>query len=110
MPRKQADKDPISQASSQQRRLQKHTEHTDNDPHGRHAQGAVQAGARHYPEPPFPKQHQPKPGAETLQDVSKFGADTAMKRPAQPEEIAPLASAQCSSYISGEILPIVGGY
>jgi hypothetical protein len=34
-----------------------------------------------------------------------------MKRPAQPEEIAPayvfLASAQCSSYITGEILPII---
>ena len=37
-----------------------------------------------------------------------------VKRPAQPEEIAPayvfLASAQCSSYITGEILPIIGGY
>jgi NAD(P)-dependent dehydrogenase (short-subunit alcohol dehydrogenase family) len=37
-----------------------------------------------------------------------------MKRAAQPEEIAPayvfLASAQMSSYITGEILPIVGGY
>jgi NAD(P)-dependent dehydrogenase (short-subunit alcohol dehydrogenase family) len=33
-----------------------------------------------------------------------------MKRPAQPEEIAPayvfFASPQCSSYITGEILPI----
>ena len=46
--------------------------------------------------------------------VRKFGADTAMGRPAQPEEIAPayvfLASLQCSSYITGEILPIIGGY
>ncbi len=25
---------------------------------------AMQAGARDYPEPPFPKQHQPKPGDE----------------------------------------------
>jgi NAD(P)-dependent dehydrogenase (short-subunit alcohol dehydrogenase family) len=37
-----------------------------------------------------------------------------MKRPAQPEEIAPayvfLASPQCSSCIVGEILPIIGGY
>jgi NAD(P)-dependent dehydrogenase (short-subunit alcohol dehydrogenase family) len=37
-----------------------------------------------------------------------------MKRPAQPEEIAPahvfLASAQCSSDITGAILPIIGGY
>jgi NAD(P)-dependent dehydrogenase (short-subunit alcohol dehydrogenase family) len=46
--------------------------------------------------------------------IRKFGADTPMKRPAQPEEIAPayvfLASPQCSSYITGEILPIIGGY
>jgi hypothetical protein len=26
--------------------------------------GATQAGARRYPEPPFPPQHQPKPGDE----------------------------------------------
>jgi NAD(P)-dependent dehydrogenase (short-subunit alcohol dehydrogenase family) len=47
-------------------------------------------------------------------DVSQFGAKTPMKRPAQPEEIAPayvfLASPHCSSYITGEILPIIGGY
>ena len=47
-------------------------------------------------------------------DVSQFGADTPMKRPAQPEEIAPafvfLASPHCSSYVTGEILPIIGGY
>lgn len=54
------------------------------------------------------------PSEKTAEDVSQFGAKTPMKRPAQPEEIAPayvfLASAQCSSYITGEILPIVGGY
>jgi NAD(P)-dependent dehydrogenase (short-subunit alcohol dehydrogenase family) len=47
-------------------------------------------------------------------DVAKFGAQSKMKRPAQPEEIAPayvfLASPQTSSYITGEILPIIGGY
>jgi len=46
--------------------------------------------------------------------VSKFGADTPMKRPAQPEELAPayvfLASPQTGSYITGEILPVIGGY
>jgi NAD(P)-dependent dehydrogenase (short-subunit alcohol dehydrogenase family) len=46
--------------------------------------------------------------------VAKFGSDVPMKRPAQPEELAPayvfLASDQCSSYITGEILPVVGGY
>lgn len=47
-------------------------------------------------------------------DVSKFGSDTPIKRPAQPEEITSAyvlrASPHCSSYITGEILPIIGGY
>jgi len=47
------------------------------------------------------------------QKVTKHGADTPMERPAQPEEIAPafvfLASEADSSYITGEILPILGG-
>jgi len=46
--------------------------------------------------------------------VAQFGADTPMGRSAQPEEIAPayvfLASPHCSSYITGEILPVIGGY
>jgi NAD(P)-dependent dehydrogenase (short-subunit alcohol dehydrogenase family) len=46
--------------------------------------------------------------------VAQFGAQTPMKRPAQPEEISPayvfLAAPACSSYITGEILPIIGGY
>ncbi len=54
------------------------------------------------------------PADKEAEDVSEFGAKTPMKRPAQPEEIAPayvfLASNQCSSYITGEILPIIGGY
>jgi NAD(P)-dependent dehydrogenase (short-subunit alcohol dehydrogenase family) len=54
------------------------------------------------------------PADKEAEDVAKFGADTPMKRPAQPEEIAPayvfLASPQCSSYITGEVLPIIGGY
>jgi NAD(P)-dependent dehydrogenase (short-subunit alcohol dehydrogenase family) len=43
-----------------------------------------------------------------------FGENTRMKRPAQPEEISPaylfLASPQMSGYITGEILPVIGGY
>lgn len=54
------------------------------------------------------------PSEKPPEKVANFGADTPMKRPAQPEEIAPayvfFASPQCSSYITGEILPIVGGY
>jgi NAD(P)-dependent dehydrogenase (short-subunit alcohol dehydrogenase family) len=54
------------------------------------------------------------PADKDAEDVAQFGAKTVMKRPAQPEEIAPafvfLASSHCSSYITGEILPIIGGY
>jgi NAD(P)-dependent dehydrogenase (short-subunit alcohol dehydrogenase family) len=54
------------------------------------------------------------PADKAAPDVAKFGADVPMKRPAQPEEIAPayvfLAAPSCSSYITGEILPIIGGY
>ena len=54
------------------------------------------------------------PADRPAEKVAKFGADTPMKRAAQPEEIAPafvfLAAPSCSSYITGEILPIIGGY
>ena len=54
------------------------------------------------------------PADKQAEHVAKFGSDTAMKRAAQPEEIAPafvfMAAPSCSSYITGEILPIVGGY
>jgi NAD(P)-dependent dehydrogenase (short-subunit alcohol dehydrogenase family) len=54
------------------------------------------------------------PADKQARQVAKFGADTVMKRPAQPEEIAPaflfFASPQCSSYITGEVLPVIGGY
>jgi NAD(P)-dependent dehydrogenase (short-subunit alcohol dehydrogenase family) len=46
-------------------------------------------------------------------EVSKHGADTPMKRPGQPEEVAPafvfFASNADSSYITGEVLTILGG-
>ncbi len=54
------------------------------------------------------------PADKAPADVAQFGAHTPMKRAAQPEEIAPafvfMAAPCCSSYITGEILPIVGGY
>jgi NAD(P)-dependent dehydrogenase (short-subunit alcohol dehydrogenase family) len=44
--------------------------------------------------------------------VAQFGADTDMKRPAQPQELSPayvfLAAPCCSSYISGIVLPVTG--
>lgn len=46
-------------------------------------------------------------------EVAEFGADTPLQRPAQPEEIAPafvfFASDADSSYITGEVLTLLGG-
>lgn len=53
------------------------------------------------------------PSDKRPKDVAEFGADTPMKRPAQPEEIAPafvyFASETDSSYVTGEILTLLGG-
>ena len=54
------------------------------------------------------------PADKPAKKVAEFGSDVPMKRPAQPEELSPLyvflASPVCSSYITGEIMPVVGGY
>lgn len=54
------------------------------------------------------------PADRPAQDVREFGSQTPMKRAAQPEEIAPayvfFAAPACASYITGELLPIIGGY
>jgi NAD(P)-dependent dehydrogenase (short-subunit alcohol dehydrogenase family) len=53
------------------------------------------------------------PSDKSAKDVAEFGQDTPMKRPAQPEEIAPsyvfFASEADSSYITGEVLTLLGG-
>ena len=53
------------------------------------------------------------PADRSAKDVSKFGASSDMHRPAQPEEISPayvfLAAPSCASYISGIVLPVMGG-
>jgi NAD(P)-dependent dehydrogenase (short-subunit alcohol dehydrogenase family) len=50
---------------------------------------------------------------KSAKDVAKFGQDTAMQRPGQPEEVAPayvfFASEADSSYITGEVLTLLGG-
>jgi NAD(P)-dependent dehydrogenase (short-subunit alcohol dehydrogenase family) len=53
------------------------------------------------------------PADKPAKKVAKFGADTPLKRPAQPEEIAPayvyFASEADSSYVTGEVLTLLGG-
>ena len=49
----------------------------------------------------------------TAKEAAEFGLDSPMKRPAQPEELAPayvfLASNADSSYITGTVLQVMGG-
>ena len=53
------------------------------------------------------------PADRPAADVAQFGKDSAMGRPAQPEELSPafvfLASPLMSSYINGIVLPVMGG-
>jgi NAD(P)-dependent dehydrogenase (short-subunit alcohol dehydrogenase family) len=53
------------------------------------------------------------PSDKEAEEIPEFGADTPMKRPAQPEEIAPafvfFASEADSSYVTGEIITLLGG-
>ncbi len=55
----------------------------------------------------------PADQGRTPEEVAQFGTSVPMKRPAQPEELAPayvfLASNADSSYITGAILPELGG-
>ena len=52
------------------------------------------------------------PSDRDAKEVKKFGSQSGMKRPAQPEEISPayvyLAAPSCSSYITGTVLPVIG--
>jgi NAD(P)-dependent dehydrogenase (short-subunit alcohol dehydrogenase family) len=53
------------------------------------------------------------PSTFTEEEVSKFGQNTPLKRPGQPEELAPayvyLASTIDSSYVTGQIIHVNGG-
>lgn len=53
------------------------------------------------------------PSDRDAEDIASFGQSVPMKRPAQPEELAPafvfLASPQMSSYVTGTVLPVFGG-
>lgn len=77
------------------------------------AQNLVERGIRVNCVAPGPVWTPLNPSDKKAEDVAKFGADTPMKRPAQPEEIAPayvyFASEADSSYVTGEVLTLLGG-
>lgn len=78
------------------------------------AANLIQRGIRVNAVAPGPVWTPLNPADKPAKEVKEFGSDTPMKRAAQPEEIAPafvfLAAPCCSSYITGEVLPIIGGY
>jgi NAD(P)-dependent dehydrogenase (short-subunit alcohol dehydrogenase family) len=77
------------------------------------AQNLVDRGIRVNCVAPGPVWTPLNPADQKPDDVAEFGADTPMKRPAQPEEIAPayvyFASEVDSSYVTGEVLTLLGG-
>jgi NAD(P)-dependent dehydrogenase (short-subunit alcohol dehydrogenase family) len=77
------------------------------------AQNLVERGIRVNCVAPGPVWTPLNPSDQKPEDVAEFGGDTPMKRPAQPEEIAPayvyFASEVDSSYVTGEVLTLLGG-
>lgn len=77
------------------------------------AQNVAERGIRVNVVAPGPVWTPLNPADQPPEEVESFGESTDMKRPAQPEEIAPafvfLASPVCSSYVTGAVLPVMGG-
>ena len=77
------------------------------------AQSLVDRGIRVNAISPGPVWTPLNPSDKPADQVAEFGKDTPMGRPAQPEEIAPayvfFASNPDSSYITGEVLTLLGG-
>ncbi len=77
------------------------------------AQNLVEKGIRVNCVAPGPVWTPLNPADKPAKEVAEFGADTPLKRPAQPEEIAPafvyFASDIDSSYVTGEVLTLLGG-
>ena len=77
------------------------------------AQNLVSKGIRVNCVAPGPVWTPLNPADRSGKDVAEFGMDSPLKRPAQPEEVAPafvfFASEADSSYITGEVLTLLGG-
>jgi NAD(P)-dependent dehydrogenase (short-subunit alcohol dehydrogenase family) len=77
------------------------------------AQNLVEKGIRVNGVAPGPVWTPLNPSDKPPEKVAQFGAEVPMKRPAQPEEIAPayvfFASEADSSYVTGEVLALLGG-
>ena len=77
------------------------------------AQNLVEKGIRVNCIAPGPVWTPLNPAEKTPEQASHFGESVPMKRPAQPEEIAPayvyFASEADSSYVTGEVLTLLGG-
>jgi NAD(P)-dependent dehydrogenase (short-subunit alcohol dehydrogenase family) len=77
------------------------------------AQNVAERGIRVNVVAPGPVWTPLNPADAPPEKIKTFGQQTDMKRPAQPEEVAPafvfLASPVCSSYITGAVLPVMGG-
>ena len=76
------------------------------------AQNVLKRGIRVNAVAPGPVWTPLNPADAPAERVAQFGRHTDMKRPAQPEELAPayvfLAAPVCSSYITGIVLPVTG--
>ena len=76
------------------------------------AQNVIDKGIRVNAVAPGPVWTPLNPGRLSARRVAKFGHDTKMHRPAQPEDLSPayvfLASPVCSGDITGIVLPVTG--